>query len=154
MITLELPKEKMIEIVIDHKKNIVKTTNQISESLQKLREPTSKKMSLDYETALFVKKSVHQVVSDLSIIGGFCGGTEKDYINRMAFMLGGLVATGYIDIVTAPIIELWCTMVNSIMIDFNKTPFRFVGGEFKLNLRKLETKIKAFLSREKIAQKS
>lgn len=148
MIDLALSKEKMIEIVIDRKERIVKTTNQISESLQRLRESTSEKEALEHKTTLFIKKSVDQVISNLSIIGGFCGRGERDYISRMADMAGDIaVIPDYMSFL-APFIELWCTMVNSIIIDFNKTPFRFVGGEFKLNLSKLEAKMKAVLKRK------
>jgi len=46
------------------------------------------------------------------------------------------------------IIEDWCTMVNSIIVDFEKTPFRFVGGEFQFSLRELKAKIRAIVKRQ------
>ena len=97
--------------------------------------------------SLYLRKQVNQVVSDLSIIGGFCGKREKELIeltNDLAQHI--LMAEDKIGFVE--LMQDWCIEVNGIIVDFTKTPFRFVGGEFKVSLRNLEAKIKAILKRE------
>lgn len=129
----------MIDVVIAHKERIVKATNEIVEELSRLQESNT----LGKETSLYVKKRVNQIVSDLSVIGGFCGSREKSLVEIMESMVRNLLDIGF-----AGLIEDWCIMANGIIVDFTKTPFRFVGGEFKVNLRNLEGKIKAVLKRE------
>ena len=135
----------MIDVVITHKQRIVKTTNQIIKRVRELKPTPSEE--LRRETALFVRQSIDQVISDLSVIGGFCGKNEKNYIAQLASSVSPMVTSpSYIGFMS-PVIEDWCTMVNSIIVDFHKTPFKFVSGEFKLSFRELETKIKAILRR-------
>jgi hypothetical protein len=38
-------------------------------------------------------------------------------------------------------------MANSITIDFNKTPFKFFGGDLKLKLSKFEAEVKGVADR-------
>jgi len=82
---LEPSKKEKIEIVITHKQRIVETTNQIIEKLRKLESTSSKEQHR--ETALFITQKANQVISDLSVIGGFCRGEEKDYIMHMASLI-------------------------------------------------------------------
>jgi len=133
----------MIDTVIAHKDRIVKATNEIIEKLSGLQ----KSYISEKEAALYVKKRVNQIVSDLSIIGGFCGAREKGLVELINDMIRTILRAedniGFVGLM-----EDWCIMVNSIIVDFTKTPFRFVGEEFKVNLRNLEGKIKAILKRE------
>jgi len=69
MVNLESSKQKMI---IAHKDRIVKATKKIIEKLS-----GCENRFFDRETAAYVKKRANQIVSDLSIIGGFCGSREK-----------------------------------------------------------------------------
>lgn len=143
---MEPSKKEKIEIVITHKQRIVETTNQIIEKLRKLESTSSKEQYR--ETSLFTAQKANQIISDLSIIGGFCGKAEKDYIRHLASVIDSpLTDPDYIS-AFLPIIEDWCTMVNSIIVDFEKTPFRFVGGEFQFSLRELKAKIKTVLKRQ------
>lgn len=138
---MESSKQKMIDTVIAHKDRIVKATNEIIEKLSEFRKSTSGE-----ETYLYVKKRVNQIVSDLSIIGGFCRTRERGLVEIMNDMVQSIImAEGEL---FALLMEDWCIMVNGIIVDFTKTPFRFVGGEFKVNLRNLEGKIKTILKRE------
>jgi hypothetical protein len=136
-------KQKTINTVIAHKDRIVKTTNEIIEKLSRLQ----KSYISEKETSVYVKKRVNQVVSDLSIIAGFCGAREKGLIELTDDMVR-IILLAEDKIGFVGLMEDWCITVNSTIVDFTKTPFRFVGGEFKVNLRNLEGKIKTILKRE------
>lgn len=137
MVTLESSKQKMIETVIAHKDKIVKATNEIIEKLGGYQNEF-----FDGETAVYVKKRVNQIVSDLSLIGGFCGSREKKLVELAEDLSRHLIA-----IRSTSLMEDWCIEVNSIIVDFTRVPFRFVKGEFGVSLRNLEGKIKATLKR-------
>ena len=138
---LESSKQKMVTTVIKEKERIVKATNEIIEKLSELRDLESGK-----EASLYIRKRVNQIVSDLSIIGGFCGKREKrlvEIINSMVQTI--LMVEGKVGF--AELLKDWCIDVNSIIVDFTKTPFKFVGGELRFSLRNLEAKVKTILKR-------
>jgi hypothetical protein len=68
----------------------------------------------------------------------------------MALMIARLSVV--IDWYLNSIIEAWCTMVNSITLDFNKTPFKFLGVDFKIRLREFETRLKGLADRREQPQ--
>jgi hypothetical protein len=140
-IALEESKQKMIDTVISHKSNITRATNEIMERLSGLKE--SKDRSQD---SLFIKTRINEVISELSIIAGFCGTHERNRIAAMERLVAQLVVLDAFSMFSSPL-EDWCIMVNGITIDFNKTPFRFAGGEFNVNLRNLQAKLKAVFKR-------
>jgi len=139
---LESSKQKMIDTVIAHKERIVKVTNEIIEKLNEAKGSESEE-----KTSIYVKKRVNQIISDLSIIGGFCGRREKELVELTNDLVEPILA-GMDSEISVGLMEHWCIAVNDIIVDFTKTPFRFVGGEFKVNLRNLEGKIKTILKRE------
>lgn len=134
----------MIDIVIERKNNIENATSQIRERLSEVQpqgEP------LDREAVEFVQKNIDNVVKELSIIGGFCGKGERNFVYKVSKAIGALAAVVYIDYWIASCIRFWCTMVNCIMVDFNKTPFKFFG-DFRLNLKNLEAQVKGLIDRK------
>jgi hypothetical protein len=54
-----------------------------SEILYKARKTLEDKFELDDENTLAVRKIVHEIVSELSMIGGFCDKWSKQYIERI-----------------------------------------------------------------------
>jgi len=138
---LEESKQKMIDTIIAHKDNIRKATNEIIEKLSELKNSSNRS-----KDSLFIKTRVNQIISDLSIIAGFCGTDERNRIVAMRRLITRIIALENFSMFRLAI-EEWCIMVNGIVIDFNKTPFRFVGGEFNVSLRNLQAKIKGTLKR-------
>ncbi|MEM2129057.1 MAG: hypothetical protein QXZ70_00510 [Candidatus Bathyarchaeia archaeon] len=141
---MALSKKEMVKIIVAHKNNIEENTSQIKEKLQDVQ-PVGK--PLDKETTRFVQQKVDSVIKELSIVGSFCGRGEKNYVYKVSDIIGRLTAPGYIDYYIAVAIRFWCTMVNSIMIDFNKTPFKFFGS-FKIDLKNLETQVRTLFQRK------
>jgi hypothetical protein len=141
---MSLPKNEMVRIIVEHKNNIEEITSEIKQKLQNVK-PTSR--PLDQETTGFVQLRVDSVVKELSILGSFCGRSEKEYVNRVSDIIGRITSVGYIDYSVAIIIRFWCTMVNSLMIDLDKTPFKFFGS-FKIDLKSLETQVKTLYQRK------
>jgi len=139
-----LSKEKIINMVIEHKNNIENATNQIRERLSEVQ-PQGEPLGRD--AVEFVQKKIDNVVKELSIIGGFCGKGERNFVYKASNAIGGLTALDYIDSWIASCIRFWCTMVNCIMVDFNKTPLKFVG-DFRRNLKNLETQVKGLIDRK------
>lgn len=115
----------MIQQVIAHKDRIKEATDQLSEVLCKAKSKPKVKETwkLDDESSLQVRKIAHELVEEISIIGGFCDGWTKNYIKRISPIIAGITAWN-IDVLSVSILELFGTMVNSIIVDFTKTPFR------------------------------
>jgi hypothetical protein len=141
---MELSKQKMMETVIAHKDRIVNATRSIIEKLDSLQ--ASRSSENEKDVLLYVKKQVSQIVSDLSIIGGFCGAREKSLVELSTKLIQIILSMSRGGILSN-LIEDWCLEVNGIIVDFTKTPFRFVGAEFGINLRGLEGKIKTIIKR-------
>jgi hypothetical protein len=145
---MTLPKEKQIDIVISRKKNIVELTNRIL----KIVHEADKTMKFSNEQQLQVKQLVNETVSELSTIASFCGTEERNWVLRMTNVIAPVNVAVYWE--THSILEYWCTMANSITLDFNKTPFKFFGADFKLKLRDYEARIKATADRRESSNES
>ena len=102
---------------------------------------------LDGDTAMQIRKNIHVIFENLSIIGGFCDGGSRDYIDRLSNIVGNIVMRSQITMLDVMLLELFFQKVNTIMVDWTKTPFKF-SGEFKAKLREFEAKVKAALSRK------
>lgn len=138
---MSLSKEKQVSIVISHKKKIVKLTNKILRIIHEAEE----KQKLSREQKLLAKQCINEVVSELTTIASFCGSNERKWAARMTESIAGISVI--LDWYWGSLIEFWCTMVNSITLDFNKTPFKFFGGDFKVKWREFETRLRAFADR-------
>jgi hypothetical protein len=118
-----LSKEYVIQQVEGHKDRIRDATDRLSEVLYKARKAISKDFKLDDESALAIKKILHEIVSELSIIGGFCDNWTKKYIDTTVNIIGHRTATG-ISYPVALLLEWWAMRINGIIVDYTKTPFR------------------------------
>lgn len=141
---MSLSKEKQVIIVISHKEKIVKLTNKILEILHEVE--GIRKFSK--EQKLSIKQLINEVVSELTTITSFCGSAERDWANRMSDIIARLSVT--LDWVFISLIEYWCTMANSITLDFNKTPFKFFRADFKLKWREFETRLRGLVDRREL----
>jgi hypothetical protein len=142
---MSLSREKQIEIVISHKKKVVELTNRILEVINE----SKKEREYSDTQKLELRKLINETLSELSTIAGFCGHSERNWVINMAQSI--LIHNLYMNRTMHPLLELWCTMANTISIDFNKTPFRFFGADFKFKLKDFETRIKGIADRREEA---
>ena len=117
----ELSKEYIIEQVKAHKDLIKDATDRLSDLLFKAR--VSKHSELSEEDSLAVRKILHEIVSELSMIGGYCDRWTRHYIEQTANIVG-IETSSRIRYINALVLDLWAMRVNAIMVDFSKTPFR------------------------------
>jgi hypothetical protein len=138
---MSLSKEKQIEIVISHKNNVLKLTNRILEIIDESVE------NWEYSDVqkLELRQLINGVLSELSTIAGFCGRNERNWVSNMAHSIS--MHNVYMNRTMRSLLEFWCTMANTITIDFTKTPFKFFGADFKLKLKDLEARIKGIADR-------
>lgn len=116
-----LSKEYMINQITSHKEIIRDATDRLSDVLYKAR--VSRERKLSEEDSLAVRKILHEIVSELSIIGGYCDNWTKSYIDETVRLMSAVTSRRlYFEDVIA--LDLWAMRINSIMIDYNKTPFR------------------------------
>ncbi len=116
-----LSKEYIINQVKAHKEIIKDATDRLSDLLSKAR--VSKSMRLSEENSLAVRKILHEIVSELSMIGGYCDGWTRNYIQKTVNVIGVETSTR-IEYVDALLLDLWAMRINAIVVDFGKTPFR------------------------------
>lgn len=135
---MSLSKEKQIEIVISHKKHIVELTNKVLEIAQK----TGRNQEYNDSQKLQLKQLVNEIISELSIIAGFCSNEERNWVLNMAVGVDMFLSYGL-----SILLEDWCTMANTVAVDFNKTPFRFFGADLKLKWNQFEARIKGIADR-------
>lgn len=122
---MSISKERMIEIVIAHKDRIRDATDQLSEIIYKAKSNMPKNTwNLDEENALAIRKVIHEIVEEISIIGGFCDGWTRNYIAKTTPIIAGITAFD-ISVLDVHTLELFGTIVNFISPDFNKTPFKW-----------------------------
>lgn len=134
-----MSKEYMIKQIKAHKDIIRDATDRLSEMLYRVRVSGSK---LNEKDSLSVRRILHEIVSELSMIGGYCDKWTRNYIDRTVSLIGKQAFTG-IDYVDAVLLDLWAMKVNGIIVDFTKTPFRL--SQLKPIFSMLE---KVFRSRE------
>jgi len=122
---MSISKERMIEIVIAHKDRIREATDQLSEIIYKAKSKLPRNAwKLDEESALAVRKTTHEIVEEISIIGGFCDGWTRNYIAKTTPIIAEITAFD-ISVLEVQTLELFGTIVNFIAPDFNKTPFKW-----------------------------
>lgn len=91
---------------------------------------------------MVVREKLHEIVSSLSVIAGFCDKEARNYALRISKVAAGITAENEITNLEGFVLESFCTMVNSIIVDYNKTPFSF-SDEFKVGFDKFIASVKA-----------
>ncbi|MCJ7631514.1 hypothetical protein MUP77_03815 [Candidatus Bathyarchaeota archaeon] len=132
---MSLPKEEQVRIVITSKKRIADLTGKI---LDVMYDSDSENYQLINKQESAIKKSLYEIVSELSIISGFCSSNEREFVNSITRYIPEMTPSLQS---TKLLLEDWCTIVNGIAVDFNKTPFKFLNTELKGKWRSLEAKI-------------
>ena len=97
----------MIDTVIKHKSNIENARDQIKEQLSEVQ-PNYK--LLDQKRTEIVQQKADSVFKELSIIGGFYGKGEKNFVYTVSDLIGRLTAPSYIGYYIVVAIRFWCTM--------------------------------------------
>jgi len=119
----KLSKEYVIQKVEGHKDIIRDATDRLSDTLFKKRK-LENSLLLSEEATLEVRKILHEIVSELSMIGGFCDKWTRNYIDSTVRILGITTSISRINYGNVLQIELWAMRINGIVVDYNKTPFR------------------------------
>ena len=120
----KLSKEQIIQDVEGHKDIIRDATDRLSDTLYKFRKEHPTEFDLDEENSLEVRKIIHQIISEVSMIGGFCDSWTKNYITKTVNIIGAFTSKSRISIFNSFFLEFWAMRLNALMIDYNKTPFR------------------------------
>ena len=131
--------DKQIKLVLSHKAKILTSTNK----LLKILDDAQESYCFTKKQRLAIRQLLNHVVSELSTIVSFCDPKEQDRVNRIIEGIAKLNV--HLNWELAPLITYFCTIINSITLDFNKTPLRF-GREFSSKLRELETRFQAIFT--------
>jgi hypothetical protein len=132
--------DKQIKLVLSHKAKILTSTNKIL----KILDNAQGSYLFTNKQRLAIKQLLNKVVSELSTIASFCSVRERDRVNRIVEGIAQLSVHLHWEL--APLVDYFCTIINSITLDFNKAPFRF-GREFNGKLGELETRFHAIFTR-------
>src|SRR3990170_7267191 len=100
----KLSKEYIIQKVEEHKDIIKTATDRLSDILYDFRKEHSEEFDLNEETSLEVRKILHEIVSEVSMIGGFCDGWTRDYINKTVNIVGNMTSQEKISKFESPLL--------------------------------------------------
>lgn len=131
--------DKQIKLVLSHKAKILTSTNK----LLKILDDAQESYRFTKKQRLAIRQLLNHVVSELSTIVSFCDPKEQDRVNRIIEGIAKLNV--HLNWELAPLINYFCTIINSLTLDFNKIPLRF-GREFSSKLRELETRFHAIFT--------
>lgn len=119
----KLSKEYIIQKVEGHKDLIRDATDRLSDTLYKFRKEHPNEFELNEEYSNEIRKILHEIISQVSMIGGFCDDQTRDYINKMVNIVGSITEQR-ISKLNSILLEFWAMKINAITPDYNKTPFR------------------------------
>ena len=108
---MSISKQEQIEIIIHHKNQIVKLTNNI---LQIVNDSSLSRID---EQKLLLKQYLNETISELSIIAGFCGIKEREWINRITNSIFRL--NPILEWCLPPLIEIYNYCIYHCAIEFN-----------------------------------
>jgi hypothetical protein len=106
---------------------------------------------LNSQDRFIIKTKINEIVSSLSIIVGFCDRDAQNLVKEIIRngILNTVVLNTKMDVASKFYLEIFCIIVNSLTIDFNKTPFKF-EAEFEMKVKELSAKIKTAYEKGKI----
>ena len=156
---MSLSSEVKLQTILLQKEEVRKATDEISRIIRKLgkgspfeaslrrlrtkdKEIEDPYYKLDEQSSIAVREKLHKIVSSVSIIAGFCDKNTKDYVMRISKVAAEISAQSEITSLDGFVLESFCTLVNSIIVDYNKTPFS-ISGEFKVKFDKFMAGVKA-----------
>src|SRR5208283_5597502 len=120
----KLSKEQVIRIVEGHKDIIRDATDRLSDSFCKFRKAHPNDLDLTEEESVEIRKIIHSIISEVSMIGGFCDSWTRNYIAKTVNIVSAYTVERKISILSFYMLELWANKINEITPDYNKTPFR------------------------------
>lgn len=120
----KLSKEYIIQKVEEHKDLIRYATDRLSDCFYKFRKAHPTDYNLTEEESLEIRKIIHAIISEVSMIGGFCDDWTRDYINKTVNIVSAYTMQTRISLLASYTLELWANKINEITPDYNKTPFR------------------------------
>ncbi len=157
---MSIPQEVKLKIILEKKADIRKATDEISECIKKLGKGNfydAQKYAfdrisrgenvddayhkLDEQKAVMVRQKLHQIMEDVSTIAGFCDKSTRVYVMRISKVVSWITSLSEITNLEAFILESFCTNVNTIIVDYDKTPFS-ASTEFKVGFDKFFASIK------------
>ena len=158
---MSLSPEVKLQTILQNKKEIRRATDEISEIIKELGKGSPHKAALrflkksgdketkedpyyklDEQSSVAVRQKLHEIVSSASTIAGFCDKSTQSYVMRISKVAAEITAQNEITNLEGFVLESFCTMVNSIIVDYNKTPFS-LSGEFKVSFDKFIASVKA-----------
>jgi hypothetical protein len=167
---VSLSSEAKFQTYLEEKESIRIATDEISSIIKKLgkgnlEEPTVRILRritkahyekipvdphdmLDEESSLAVRQKLHTIVKSLSTVASFCDRGARNYVLKVSKVASEITADTEITAVEGPLLEAFCTMVNSVSVDFDKTPYSF-SGEFKVGFDKFIASVRARYKRGK-----
>ena len=134
-IEMSISEQDKIAIIINHKNQIVQLTNRM---LQMVDDSDS---SCINEQKRLLKQYLNQTISELTIIAGFCGSKERKWVSAITDTISRL--SPILEWCLPTLIDLYCTLINGIIIDFSKTPFSFLNDDLRRKWREFENRTKA-----------
>ena len=162
---MSLSPEVKLQTILQTKEEIRRATDEISETIKKLGKGSPYKAALsfleksgdketkehpyyklDEQSSVAVRQKIHKIVSCASTIAGFCDKSTQNYVMRISKVAAEITSENEITNLEGFILESFCTMVNGIIVDYNKTPFS-LSGEFKLGFDKFIASVKAKLKK-------
>ena len=154
---MSLSPEVRLQTYLQKKKEIRRATDEISQIIKKLGKGRPYKAAysllksgneeepyykLDEQSSVAVRQKLHEIISSVSTIASFCDKKTQNYVMRISKVAAEITAKNEITSLEGFVLETFCTMVNSIIVDFNKTPFS-LSGEFKVGFNKFIASLKA-----------
>jgi len=158
---MSLPLEVKLQTILQKKEEIREATDEISEIIKKLgkgspyvaakrglqkinHKETNEDLyyKLDEQSSVAVRQKLHRIVSSVSTIACLCDKKTQRYVMSISKIAAEITAKSEITNLEGFILESFCTMVNSIIVDYNKTPFS-LSGEFKVGFDKFIAGVKA-----------
>jgi hypothetical protein len=137
---LSVSLEKQVDVIVTKKGRIVELT---SELLRTTAESEASE-SLSAGQVATTKQLLTQIISELTTIASFISSKDAKWSKSMVDISAHLCANVHREL--TPVLEDYCLLINSITVDFTKTPFRF-RREFKRKLKRFDAKYKTTLIR-------
>ena len=168
---MSLSSEVKLQTILQKKEEIRRATDEISEIIKRLGKGSPYEAAklalslleksgdketkehpyykLDEQSSVAVRQKLHQIVSAASTIASFCDKSTQNYVMRISKVAAEITAQDEITNLDGFVLETFCTMVNSIIVDYEKTPFSF-SGEFRVGFDKFIASVKTIYKKGKL----
>lgn len=132
--------EKQVDVIVTKKGRIVELTSELLRTTAGFGASESPSA----EQTASTKQLLTQIISELTTIASFISSKDAKWSKSMVDTSAHLCANAQREL--TPVLEDYCLLINSITVDFTKTPFRF-SKEFKRKLKRFDAKYKTALKR-------